>query len=91
MSKKGSFVRLDSDSVKKDEFHHLMPVKADREIRAVFEEVDKSGSGSITISELGQLFDDMDLHCSERELKQCMSRLDSNKNNQIELVEFYQL
>lgn len=68
-----------------------MPVKADREIRAAFEEFDKSRSGSITLSELGQLFDDMGLHCGERELKQCMARLDSNNNNQLEIVEFYQL
>ena len=35
ISKKGSFSRLDSATL-----HLLMPVKADREIRAVFEEFD---------------------------------------------------
>jgi len=91
ISKKGSFVRLNSDSVDEKEFHHLMPVKADREIRAAFEEFDKSRSGSITLAELGRLFDAMDLHCNERELKQCMARLDSNNKNQLEIAQFYQL
>ena len=91
ITKKGSFIKLNSNSVNEKEFHHLMPVKADREIRAAFEEYDLSRSGSITMKEFGQMFDDLGLHCSDTELQQCMARLDLNSNNQLEVVEFYQL
>ena len=64
-----------SSTLDEEEFRNRFPVQEDRKIRAVFEEYDRNRSGNLIIEEVGDLFKDMNVPCSQKEIEESMMRL----------------
>ncbi|XP_038066088.1 calmodulin-like [Patiria miniata] len=80
-----------SGFVEYDEFEKLMIAQDKKMMEGVaesFKQIDKDGSGFITLDEMDALFKGLGVTLTQKELKQEMAKVDLNKDNKISLAEF---